>query len=186
MTKDSAGSAAADAAPSRSFVWAAYAACAWALVFAALTFYWAAGGTAGAATIGDTITKPIQERDPGWIALLWAIGALKILGALLPLALVQAWGGRIPRRLLLTVAWGAGILMILYGGANMLEFALMETGILNIPASLGELAVRWHLLLWEPWWIVGGVLYVATAWSARRRTVAPDAGRGALGDAPSW
>ena len=57
---------------------AAYAACAWAVVFAAASFYWAAGGTAGADTIGGVIT-----RLPGIVALLWVTGALKVIGALL-------------------------------------------------------------------------------------------------------
>lgn len=152
-------------------VCAAYAAGAWALAFAALSFYWAAGGTAGAETIGDAITKPVLARDPGWIALLWATGALKALGGLLALALVQPWGRVIPRWMRLAAAWGAGALMLLYGGAGMIQFALMAAGALSVPASLGATAVRWHLLLWEPWWMLGGLLFMAAAWLAGRRVV---------------
>jgi len=122
--------------------------CAWALAFAALSFYWAAGGTAGAETIGEAITKPVLARDPGWVALLWATGALKALGGLFALALVQPWGRVIPRWMRLSGAWGAGALMFLYGGASMIQFALMAAGALGVPASMGAVAVRWHLLLW--------------------------------------
>jgi hypothetical protein len=143
-----------------------YVACAWALLFAALSFYWAAGGTAGAETIGEAITRPIRAREPGWIVLLWGTGIAKVLGGLLALALVRPWGRRFPRWLLLVPAWAGGLLMIAYGGANMLEFGLMAAGMLRIPASVGVVAVRWHLVLWEPWWIIGGVLFVAAAWLA--------------------
>ena len=149
--------------------WAAYAACAWALAFAALSVYWAAGGTAGAETIGEAITKPVLARDPGWVALLWATGALKMLGGLFALALVQPWGRGIPRWMRLSGAWGAGALLLLYGGASMIQFGLMAAGALSVPASVGATAVRWHLLLWEPWWMLGGVLFMATAWLAGRR-----------------
>jgi uncharacterized protein DUF3995 len=152
-------------------LWAAYAACAWAFAFAALSFYWAAGGTAGAETIGEAVTKPVLARDPGWIALLWATGALKAVGGLLALALVQPWGRAIPRWMRLTAAWGAGALMFLYGGAGMIQFALMAAGALSVPASVGATAVRWHLLLWEPWWMLGGLLFMASAWLAGRRGV---------------
>ncbi len=51
-------------ATARSAVWAGYAACAWAFVFAALSFYWAAGGTAGVNTNAPAVTKPVLARDP--------------------------------------------------------------------------------------------------------------------------
>lgn len=156
-------------ARARYAAWAAYAACAWAFAFAALSFYWAAGGAAGAETIGEAVTKPVLARDPGWIALLWATGALKALGGLLALALVQPWGRVIPRWMRLTAAWGAGALMFLYGGASMVQFSLMSAGVLSVPASVGTTAVRWHLLLWEPWWMLGGLLFMAAAWLAGRR-----------------
>ena len=108
-------------------------------------------------------------RDPGWIALLWATGALKALGGLLALALVQPWGRVIPRWMRLTAAWGAGALMFLYGGASMVQFSLMSAGVLSVPASVGTTAVRWHLLLWEPWWMLDGLLFMAAAWLAGRR-----------------
>ena len=126
-------------------------------------------GTAGAETIGEAVTKPVLAREPGWIALLWATGVLKALGGLLALSLVQPWGRAIPRWMRLTAAWGAGALMFLYGGASMVQFALMAAGALSIPASVGATAVRWHLLLWEPWWMLGGLLFMAAAWLAGRR-----------------
>jgi hypothetical protein len=26
----------------------------------------------------------------------------------------------------------------------------------------------WYLVLWDPWWVLGGVLYLTAAWFARR------------------
>ena len=53
----------------RSPEWAGYAACAWTFVFAAISFYWAAGGTAGLDTIGDGLEELGRARDPGVVAL---------------------------------------------------------------------------------------------------------------------
>lgn len=53
----------APAAPAlRRTAWAGYAACVWALLFAAISFYWAAGGTAGSDPIGPAITS--MRHDP--------------------------------------------------------------------------------------------------------------------------
>lgn len=153
----------------RPMAWAGYAACAWACVFATASFYWAAGGIAGVDTNAPAITKPVLAHDPTWIAILWGTGALKIIAALLALALVRPWGRMIPRWLLLVAAWGASALMGLYeGAASMIQHALMVAGVIDIPAGLGSTSARWHLLLWDPWWLVGGILFGLAAWSYQR------------------
>jgi hypothetical protein len=145
--------------------WAGYAACAWALAFSGISFYWAAGGTSGGETIGPAITK--LAHDPAFTAILWSTGALKLVGGVLALALVQPWGRRLPRRLLLAAAWGGGILMILYGGGSWSQETLMVIGVIPIPSGLGHTAALWHVLLWDPWWLLGGILFVLAAWHSR-------------------
>jgi hypothetical protein len=144
--------------------WPAYAACAWALLFALPSFYWAAGGEVGMETIA---------RDPDAISLIndpvvvFATGVLKVLGGLLALALVQPWGStfRHPLRL---IAWIGGGCCVLYGGALLIQHGLMVAGAIDTPDVLGAIAVRWHFWFWDPWWIVGGVLFGLAAWSSAR------------------
>jgi hypothetical protein len=152
----------------RSTTWAGYAACIWALVFAAISFYWAAGGTAGSDTIGPAITN--MAHDPAFIAVLWGTGTLKLLGGFLALALVRPWGRALPRRVLLTAAWGGGILISLYGAASWVQEGLMVVGVIRIPTGLGHTAAVWHVLLWDPWWLLGGTLFLSAAWSCSRKT----------------
>lgn len=171
---DEASSGAAVAVPapaSRAAAWAAYAACAWALAFAAVSFYWAAGGTAGIDSIGPALTQPVLARHPGWVAIMWATGVLKVALALLALALVRPWRRLLPRWLLLAAAWVAGAIMLVYeGAASLIQHALMVAGVIATPAGLGETAARWHLVLWDPWWLVGGILFVAATWQYQRRS----------------
>ncbi|MGH2531536.1 MAG: DUF3995 domain-containing protein [Thermomicrobiales bacterium] len=149
---------------SRSTPWAAYAAAAWAFVFATISFYWALGGTIGIDTLANTIQEDARARDAEFLVLVW------LTGGLMALALARPWGRRIPRRLVLIAAWGGGIFVILYEGASWIEAALMGAGVIDFPASLGADAVRWNLLLWRPWWVVGGVLFLLTARDFGRRT----------------
>ena len=153
----------------RTAGWAVHAAAAWALVFAAMSFYWAAGGTLGSSTMSDAIVEPARAREPRFVALLWTSGALKAIAGLLALALVRPWGRLLPRWVPLTATWVAGVGMLLYGAANLAVRAAMAAGLLATPGSMHSDAARWHLLLWDPWWVLGGVLFVLAAWSSRRR-----------------
>ncbi|MEO7001537.1 MAG: DUF3995 domain-containing protein [Ktedonobacterales bacterium] len=149
-------------------------ACGWAFIFAAVSFYWAAGGTVGSETIGPAITG--LAHDPVFIAILWLTGALKVVAGLLALAFVQPWGRMIPRWMLLTAAWIAFVIMALYeGAASWVQHGLMAAGGIGIPSGLGTTALYWHLLLWDPWWLAGGILFGALALSYQRRSREPGA-----------
>lgn len=160
---------AATTARSRRPAWPAYAAATWAFLFAATSFYWAAGGTLGAATIGPALAGLALARDPELVAVLWATGALKAVGGLVALALVQPWGRYLPRWLPLAAAWAGGALAILYGVATMAQHGLMVAGVIATPEGLGEAAARWHLLFWDPWWLLGGILFLVAAGTSWRR-----------------
>ena len=80
------------------------------------SFYWAAGGTSGLNTVGGAIEELARARDPAGVALGLGAGVLKVAGGVLALALVRPWGRRVPRRLLLGVAWAASAVLTLYGG----------------------------------------------------------------------
>lgn len=150
--------------------WASYAAFAWAVAFAVPSFYWAAGGTIGLDTLGVEIQRLALTRDSGAVMAAWITGVLKLLAGVLALALVRSWGRNVPRWALLAGAWGTGALLILYGGVNLVYFTLVAVGVVPVPASVGSTAVRWYLLLWEPWFLLGGVLFCLAALSYQRRS----------------
>ena len=142
-------------------VWEGRAACAWAAIFASMSLYWAAGGAIGGKTLGVEIYRLGLERDPSFVAQLWAAFALKALLAMLALALVQPWGRHLPRRLLLVLAGASGAGITLYAAGNLVQHALMANGTISTPKGLGTYAVPWHLALWDPFWLVGGLLFLA-------------------------
>jgi magnesium-transporting ATPase (P-type) len=144
--------------------WTAYVACGWAFLFAALSFFWAAGGRTGLHPLEQQATS----NRTTWIAINLIAGALKVIIGLVALALVRSQGRSTYRRLLFVAAWALGVGMILYGGLGLVSDVLHVTGII----SSGPETRRWffwYLVLWDPWWVLGGVLYMATAWLTRRR-----------------
>jgi Protein of unknown function (DUF3995) len=147
----------------------AYWACAWALVFAAMSFYWAVGGSAALDTIGGEIERQARDREPDFVASLWVTGVLKLLGAVVALALARRWGTGVWRRLVVIVAGVGGVLVALYGAAELVQHLLMATGAID-RSGLDDTAVFGHLLFWDPWWILGGVLFAIAAMDRARRS----------------
>lgn len=139
--------------------WAIYAGIAWTLLFALMSFYWAAGGMLGVKSLGGQIYQMALNRDPGFIPIVWATGAVKLGGVFLLLWLLRSKGSRAKvSRWLSYICMAAGIFMILYGGGNFITISLAAMNVLDF--DLDTYATTWRLLFWEPFWIVGGIFYV--------------------------
>ncbi len=144
--------------------WPGYAAAVWGFVFAVPSFYWAMGGLAGAAsTISPSLIKLAQEQNPGFLAVLWVTGMLKVVGALLGLALVRrrAWG-RGMDCLLQLMAWGAGVLLVWHGALFVGQGLLVQAHIIELAPELLPVS-RWYTYLWGPWFVGGGVTFILAA-----------------------
>jgi len=134
--------------------WINYAACLWALLFAAPHVWWALGFPAG---------------FPGGLARGWAnhhlmmttwryyfdvaVIFLSILAIFVALALIGTWCRRIPRWLLRTMAWIASAMLTLRGVAGLIHDG-------------------WSDPLWWPTFLVGGILFGSVAWLARSTSLA--------------
>jgi hypothetical protein len=130
------------------------------------SFYWALGGTAGLDTVGGAIEELAHTRDPAGVALGLGAGPLKVAGGLLALALVRPWGRPVPRRLLGGAAWTASVVLTCYGGL------LVAVGALRTPppGPVDRTALRWHVLLWDLWLLVWGLVLGVAAWQYGRES----------------
>lgn len=144
--------------------WAAYAACALALLSAVPSFYWALGGTAGLDTVGGAIEELALSHDAKGVALGAGAGVVKLAGGLLALALVRPWGRVVPRRLRLGAAWGGSVILTLYGGLLVAVGALVLTGVIDPSGPVDRTALRWHVMLWDAWFLAWGLMLGAAAW----------------------
>jgi hypothetical protein len=151
--------------------WAAYAACWVALAYALVSFYWAVGGTLGVGTLGGRLEELAREGDPVVLWLAGAAGVLKVTGAVVALALVRPWGRGVPGRLLLVVAWVGAVVLVLYGGVNVVAGALVLGGVIEGAGAVDRGALWWHVLVWDLWFLVWGVLLGVAAWGFGRRVV---------------
>lgn len=126
---------------------------------AAVSGYWASGGTVLLDTIGGHIERWGREPDAVATLTLWAITVLKAGVALaapaiagIPRSLPRWTRGRLPRIL----SWVAACVLTAYGAVltitGLLALALAMPGTLGAPSALA-----WHAYLWDPWFLLWGV-----------------------------
>jgi hypothetical protein len=109
-------------------------------------------------TIARDIDAIPLANNP-WIVA--ATGVAKVAAGCLPLALTRAVNA--PRRVVRIAVWIVGGAFALYGLANFVDHGAMAIGLRPTPEALGTSAARWHLLLWDPIWMLGGALFLAAA-----------------------
>jgi hypothetical protein len=148
---------------SRRASWAGYGAAAWGFLFALPSFYWGLGGTVGATTtISPSLVELVENRVTWFLVTLWVTGALKVVGGVLGLALVRPGWGTGMNRLLQFAAWGAGVLLLWHGGLFVVSGLLAQSGDARIAEETLQV-LRWYTYLWGPWFMAGGLLFIAAA-----------------------
>jgi hypothetical protein len=132
----------------------AYAAAIVAFAYALMSLYWALGGHALVSTIGGYVEHFARWGGALPVLVALAATAAKVAGGLLALALVRPLGRVVPRRWLLTGSAGASALLVVYGGLNVLLGALVLSGVIHPAGSVDRTALRWHVGVWDLWFLV--------------------------------
>jgi hypothetical protein len=133
------------------------AAATWCAAFGLLSLYWAAGGTLGVDQLAVSLQERADEREPGFVALVAATGIAKLVGAIVPLWLVFRPPAGTVRKILLFLCWAGGALLAVFGLTDVVA------GSIRAARGTMENAI-WYAALWGPTWLLGGVLFLMTAW----------------------
>ncbi len=134
------------------------------MAFGVLSLYWAAGGTLGVDQLAVSLQERAEERETGFVAIVAATGIAKLLGGIVPLWLAFRPHSRKVHKVLLFLCWAGGALLALYGLTDVVA------GSIRAARGTMENAI-WYAVLWGPTWLLGGVLFLMTAWTfdAERR-----------------
>ena len=130
----------------RQLRWVHYAACVWAVVFAAPHVWWALGVPAG---------FPGGPANHELMMTTWRcyydvlVIVLSVIAILVALAPIQRWGDRVSRRIMRTMAWVAAAMLTLRGVAGLIADGLSD-------------------LVWWPLFLAGG-LFGGIAWIGGRQ-----------------
>jgi hypothetical protein len=152
--------------------WWAKGAAGLAFASAGVSLYWTAGGTALLDTVGGAIEDLARDRSPAAIALGTSAALLKVVAGVLALELLRLPAGGRRRRVVLVANGAASAILCAWGGANVVAGALVLAGLIAPAADLDRRALRWHVLVWDMWFLVWG-LVLALAVAAARRAARP-------------
>jgi hypothetical protein len=141
------------------------------LAYAAVSVYWALGGTWLLDTVGGTLEQQGRTGNPGIILAVWAATVLKVIGAIVPLAAVGAILGQATiagRRHVRVLAWLEAAILTIYGLVLTVAGLLVQSGVIAVAANADQRALAWHAYLWDPWFLLWGVLVTAAMMQSRQ------------------
>ncbi len=138
-----------------------YAGCAWALAYVPIHLYWALTGSAWPFGELPESLSDSQWRQANWGACVVIAGA-----AVISLALVQPWGRRLPRSMLIGVTGVGAVFALLHWVAFSAVTILKMSGVTAGAVSSFD---RWNLFVFEPWFLGMGLLLGGAAVQNRRR-----------------
>ncbi|NKS56361.1 DUF3995 domain-containing protein [Rhodococcus hoagii] len=145
--------------------WIAVGAIVWCCAFAALHVFWALGGSAGLASSAGA--ELAARRPTAFVVLgLWGVAALLLAAAVVVGVAVNA---QLPTRLGRILGWliGAGGLVMLARGVMVEILLITDAG--GVRTAVGPEQTHWSLVLWNPWFVVGGLAFIWSGRSVMRR-----------------
>ena len=107
-------------------------------------------------------------REGTTVAVVWLTGVLKLLWAAVGYALAHRWRQAKRRRMVHAAGWTRGLVLVACAVANLVQHALLHAGAVDTPAALGPSAVTRHLAVWDPFWLLRGILFRVATWRSRR------------------
>jgi Protein of unknown function (DUF3995) len=131
------------------------------------------GGTALLDALGGTFERLARERSAAAMALEVMVILVKIAGGLLALALVRPWGAVVGRRLLLSLSVLGSMILVLYGGVEVLLGGLVLAEVITPSGPVDEHALRWHVFVWDLWFLLWGLALGLAAWRYHREGRSP-------------
>jgi Protein of unknown function (DUF3995) len=144
--------------------WQAVAAAAWCIAFAGVHLFWALGGSVG---LASSAGHDLAARRPATFVLFGLYGvALALLCSVAVLAFASTTRPSARRRRAATTLVGVVGIGLLLRGAVFEVLLGWDTG--GLANRVGPLETQWSLILWNPWFTVGGALFLASAIRLRR------------------
>lgn len=155
----------------RQLAWPAYTAAALAFASAAVTLYWTLGGTALLGTVGGVFEDLARERSVGAIAIGIVVVLVKVSAGLLALALAKPGGAKVGRKLLLLSGVIGSVILFFYGGVLVLVGGLVLSNVISPSGQIDQHALRWHVFVWDLWFLVWGAALGLATWRHRLRSI---------------
>lgn len=133
------------------------------LLYAGVSIYWAAGGRWLLDTVGGPLGQLGRQRDAAALMTVWAAAVIKLIAAVIPLLAIRRPGGS-RRTVVRVLAWAEAVILAGYG---LVLTAGDLAGIISPAAGADHGALAWHAYLWDPWFLVWGLLVLLAMTNAK-------------------
>ena len=152
-------------APGLTAAWAAFAV---GLLYAAISVYWGLGGSWLLDTVGASLTQPGRSASALVVLAVWCAVGLKVIASVLPLLAVGIGAARARwPRLIRALTWVEAVILTGYGLILTAIGLLVQAGLIGTPGGADHRALAWHAYLWDPWFLVWGLLVTAALLRSR-------------------
>jgi hypothetical protein len=153
------------------------------VVYVAVSVYWGLGGTWLLDTIGGSLEKQARAGHTGVMLAVWVAVVAKASAAVLPVIAPRAGSEQTSDRVLRTLAWAAAAILTVYGLVQTTAGLLVQAGVIHTSATADHRALAWHAYLWDPWFLIWGLLIAAALLRGqdRRRSITAVARRSGQG-----
>lgn len=139
------------------------------LVHAAFTVYWATGGRWLLPTVGAWAVRLADERPGAAGAVLGLVAVVKVAGSVVPVLVETGHvGGRGRWR---AVEWAGAAVLIGYGLLNVVVAWAVLAGVITSAGGYDRTAEWGHAAIWDPLFLLWGVLLAAGLWTTRKAPV---------------
>jgi hypothetical protein len=137
---------------SQVLVWAA---CAFGLIHAGFSVYWAFGGDWLLRTVGQWAVRLAGTAPVEASIVLVAVALVKVAAAVVPV--LNAYGRLPGSGLWRAISWVGGSALVLYGGANVIIAWLVLLGVVTPTGGYDRTSMLGHALLWDPLFLLWGL-----------------------------
>jgi hypothetical protein len=124
-------------------------------------------------TVGGAFERAGHAHSSAAALLLWLVAGVKVLAAILPLLALRRITRPAWRRLVWVLAWIEAGVLTLYGFVLTATGLLIRVDVVTASPRADHRALAWHTYLWDPWFLVWGVLVVVALLCGWPRHVPP-------------
>jgi Protein of unknown function (DUF3995) len=162
--------------PERKGLRLAQAACFVGLLYAAVSVYWGLGGTWLVDTVGGSLEQQGRAGNASVILAAWAAAILKTIAAVLPLLAIRRLTSPVWNRNVWALAWIEAVVLTIYGLVLTAVGLLVQADVIHASATADHQALAWHAYLWDPWFLIWGLLVASALLLGRHRRGPPATG----------
>jgi len=147
------------------------------LLYSALSVYWGLRGAWLLDTLGGSLERAGRTGYGNVMLAVWAAAALKGIAAVLPMLAVHGIARR-PGwdRAVRALAWTEAAVLTGYGLILTSAGVLTQTGTVHTSPTADHHALAWHAYLWDPWFLLWGLLVTAALVRSRRHSLSSNRG----------